>query len=82
MQFRLVQAQKSFVNQAKAVGLGATSPAFIPFTETKIRAYLSVKEVTSCNWKNCFRVVIPHQVIVAFVVHQAYTGTFQKNIFL
>ena len=81
MRFRLVQAQESFVNQAKAVGLGTTSPAFLPFTQTKIRSYLCVKEVSSFNWTNCIRGVIPHQVIVAFVDHQAYTGNFQKNPF-
>ena len=81
MRFRLIQAQESFVNQAKAVGLGTTSPAFIPFTQTKIRSYLCVKEVSSFNWTNCIRGVIPHQVIVAFVDHQAYTGNFQKNPF-
>ena len=81
MRFRLVQAQESFVNQAKAVGLGTTSPAYIPFTQTKIRSYLCVKEVSSFNWTNCIRGVIPHQVIVAFVDHQAYTGNFKKNPF-
>ena len=81
MRFRLVQAQESFLNQAKAVGLGTTSPAFIPFTQTKIRSYLCVKEISSFNWTNCIRGVIPHQVIVAFVDHQAYTGNFQKNPF-
>ena len=39
MRFRLVQAQESFINQAKAVELGTASPAFIPFTQTKIRSY-------------------------------------------
>ena len=81
MRFRLVQAQETFVNQAKAVGLGTTSPAFIPFTQTKIRSYLCVKEVSSFNWTNCIRGIIPHQVIVAFVDHQAYTGNFTKNPF-
>ena len=78
MRFRLVQAQESFVNQAKAVGQGTTSPAYIPFTQMKIRSYLCVKEVSSFNWTNCIRGVIPHQVIVAFVDHQAYTGNYQK----
>ena len=81
MRFRLVQAQESFVNQAKAVGLRTTRPAFLPFTQTKIRSYLCVKEVSSLNWTNCIRGVIPHQVIVALVDHQAYTGNFQKNLF-
>ena len=81
MRFRLVQAQETFVNQAKAVALGTTSPAFIPFTQTKIRSYLCVKEVSSFNWTNCIRGIIPHQVIVAFVDHQAYTGNFKKNPF-
>ena len=79
MRFRLVQAQESFVNQAKAVGLGTRSPAYIPFTQTKIRSYLCVKEVSSFNWTNCIRGVIPHQVIVAFVDHQAYTGNFKEK---
>ena len=35
MRFRMVQAQESFVNQAKAIGLGTTSPALIPFTQNK-----------------------------------------------
>ena len=81
MRFRLVQAQESFLNQAKAVGLGTTSPMLIPLTQTKIRSYLCVKEISSFNWTNCIRGVIPHQVIVAFVDHQAYTGNFQKNPF-
>ena len=38
MRFRLVQAQDSFVNQAKAVGLGTSSPSFILFIQTKIRS--------------------------------------------
>ena len=33
--FRLVQTQESYVNNSKAVGLGTTSPAFFPFTQTK-----------------------------------------------
>ena len=81
MRFRLVQAQESFVNQAKAIGLGTSSPAFIPFTQTKIRSYLCVREVSSFNWTNCIRGVIPHQVIVAFVDHQGYTGNYKKNPF-
>merc|ERR1712074_424239 len=81
MRFRLVQAHESFLNQAKAVGLGTTSPAFIPFTQTQIRSHLCVKELSSFNWTNCIRGVIPHQVIVAFVDHQAYTRNFQKKSF-
>ena len=81
MRLRLVQARESFVNQAKAVGLRTTSPAFIPFTQTKIRSYPCVKEVSRFNWTNCIRGVSPHQVIVALVDHQAYTSNFQKNPF-
>ena len=81
MRFRLVQTQESFVNNSKSVGLGTTNPAFFPFTQTKIRSYLCVKEISSFNWTNCIRGVIPHQVIVAFVDHQAYTGNYQKNPF-
>ena len=36
MLLRLVHAQESLIEQAKAVGLGTASPAFIPFTQTKI----------------------------------------------
>ena len=50
MRFRLVQAQESFINQAKAIGLGTASPAFIPFTQTKMRSYLCVSEISSFNW--------------------------------
>ena len=81
MRFRLVQAQESFNTQAKAVGLGTSSPAFIPFTQTKIRSYLCVKEISSFTWSNCIRGVIPHQIIVAFIDHQAYTGNYKKNPF-
>ena len=81
MRFRLVQAQDSFVNQAKAIGLGTSSPAFIPFTQTKIRSYLCVREISSFTWSNCIRGVIPPQIIVAFVDHQGYTGNYQKNPF-
>jgi len=81
MRFRLVQAQESFNTQAKAVGLGSSSPAFIPFTQTKIRSYLCVREISSFTWSNCIRGVIPHQIIVAFVDHQAYTGNYKKNPF-
>ena len=81
MRFRLVQAQESFSTQAKAVGLGTSSPAFIPFTQTKIRSYLCVREISSFTWSNCIRGVIPHQIIVAFVDHQAYTGNYKKNPF-
>ena len=79
MWFRLVQTQESYVNDSKSVGLGTTNPAFFPFTQTKIRSYLCVKEISSFNWTNCIRGVIPHQVIVAFVDHQAYTGNYQKK---
>ena len=78
MRFRLVQTQESYVNNSKAIGHGTTSPAFLPFTQTKIRSYLCVKEISSFNWTNCIRGVIPHQVIIAFVDHQAYTGNYQK----
>ena len=81
MRYRMVQAQESFVNQSNAVGLGTTSPALIPFTQTKIRSYLCVKEISSFNWTNCIRGVIPHQIIVAFVDHQAYTGNYKQNPF-
>ena len=81
MRFRMVQAQESFVNQPKAIGLGTTSPALIPFTQTKIRSCLCVKEISSFNWTNCIRFVIPHQIIVAFVDHQAYTGNYKQNSF-
>ena len=59
MRFRLVQAQESFINQAKAIGLGTASPAFIPFTQTKIRSYLCVSEISNFNRTNCIRGVIP-----------------------
>ena len=81
MRFRLVQAQESFINQAKAIGLGTASPAFIPFTQTKIRSYLCVSEISSFNWTNCIRGVIPHQIIVAFIDHAAYTGNYKQNPF-
>ena len=81
MRLRLVQTQESFVNNSKSVGLSTTNPAFFPFTQTKIRSYLCVKEISSFNWTNCIRGLIPHQVIVAFVDHQAYTGNYQKNPF-
>ena len=80
MRFRLVQARQSYVNQAKAIGLGPSSPDFIPFTQSKIQSYLCVREVSSFNWTNCTRGVIPHQVIVAFIDHQGYTGNYQKKI--
>lgn len=69
VRFRLVQAQESIVNQAKTIGPGGTSPAFIQFAQTKIRSFLGVNEL--CR-----------QVIVAFVDHNAYTGTFKKSICL
>ena len=81
MRFRLVQAKESFVNQAKSIGLGTTSPAFIPFTQTKIRTYLCVREISSFTWANCIRGVIPQQVIVAFIDHQGYVGNYKKNPF-
>ena len=81
MLFQLVQTQESYVNNSKSVGLCTTSPAFFPFTQTKIRSQLCVKELGNFNWPNCIRGVIPHQVIVAFVDHQAYSGNFKTNPF-
>ena len=82
MRFRLVQAKDSFVDQAKAIGLGTQSPAFIPFTQTKIRTYLVTKEISSFTWANCIRGIIPHQVVIGFVEHESYVGTYKKNPFL
>jgi hypothetical protein len=81
MRFRLVQASQTFVNQAKSVGLGTTSPAFIPFSQTKIRTYLCVKEISSFTWANCIRGIIPQQIIIGFVDHQGYVGNYRKNPF-
>ena len=81
MRFRLVQANQTFVNQAKSVGLGTTSPAFIPFSQTKIRTYLCVKEISSFTWANCIRGIIPQQIIIGFVDHQGYVGNYRKNPF-
>lgn len=72
MQLRLVQAQKSLIKQAKAVGLGITITAFIPFIKTKIRPFLCVKEQSSFNLANCIRRVNPRQVSVAFADLQEY----------
>ena len=78
MRFSLVQTQESYVNNSKSGGLGTTNPAFLPFTQTKIRSYLCIKEISSFNWTIYIRGDIPHQVIVAFVDNQAYTGNHQK----
>ena len=61
--------------------MGTSSPALIPFAQTKIRSYLCAKEVSSFNWTHWIRGVIHRQVIVAFVGHQAYTGSFPKHPF-
>ena len=79
MRFRLVQAKDSFVDQAKSVGLGNQPPAFFPFTQTKIRTYLCVKEISSFEWANSIRGIIPHQIIVGFVEHESYVGSYKKN---
>ena len=79
MRFRLVQAKDSFVNQAKSIGLGTQPPAFFPFTQTKIRTYLCVKEISSFEWSNCIRGIIPHQIIVGFVEHENYVGGYKKS---
>ena len=81
MRFRLVQSKESFVNQAKNIGLGSEAAAFFPFTQTKIRTYLCVKEISSFNWTNCIRGIIPQQIIVAFVEHESYAGSYKKNPF-
>ena len=80
--FRLVQAQKSFLNPAKTVGLRSTSSAIIPSTQTKIISYFYTKKVSNLNSTNCTRRVIHHQAMVAFVYPQAYTGNFEKSIYL
>ena len=80
MRFRLVQSKESFVNQAKNIGLGSEAAAFFPFTQTKIRTYLCVKEISSFNWTNCIRGIIPQQIIVAFVEHESCAGSY-KNPF-
>ena len=82
MRFRLVQAKDSFVNQAKSIGLGTQPPAFFPFTQTKIRTYLCVKEISSFEWSNCIRGIIPHQIIVGFVEHENYVGGYKKILLL
>ena len=46
MRFQLVQVQEC---KAKAVGIGTSNAAFIPFILTKIRSYFCVKEVSSFN---------------------------------
>ena len=81
MRFRLVQSQESYVNDSKAVGLETTNLACFSFTQTKIRSYLWIKEITSFNWTKRIRGVIPHQVIVAFVHHLAYTGNYMRSLF-
>ena len=81
MRFRMVQTKDSFVNQAKSIGLGTEPTAFLPFTQTKIRSYLCVKEISSFIWSNCIRGIIPHQIIVAFVDHEAYVGSYKTNPF-
>lgn len=81
MRFRLVQARDSFVNQAKAVVLGTTSLAFIPFTQTKIRSYTCVREISSFIWSNYVRGVVSQQIIIAFISHQVYVGDFKSNPF-
>ena len=81
MRFRLVQACDNFVNQAKFIGLGNQAPAYYPFTQTKIRTYLCVKEISSFTWANCISGVIPQQIIVAFVEHEIFVGSYEKNPF-
>ena len=79
MRFRLIQANQTFINQAKSVGLGTIPPAFIPFTQTKIRTYLCVREISSFTWANCIRGIMPQQIVIGFVDHQAYLRNYKKN---
>ena len=81
MRFLLVQAQESFINQAKAVGSGTANQVFIPFAQTKIRSYLCVGEISSFDWTNCIRGSILHKIIVSFIDHAAYTGNYKQNPF-
>lgn len=81
MRFRLFQAKDMFVNREKSIGLGNSAPAYYPFTQTKIRTYLCVKEVSSFTWANCIRGTISHQIIVGFVEHDSYVGSYKKKPF-
>ena len=54
---------------------------FIPFTQTKILTYLCVREISSFTWANCIRGIIPQQIVIGFVDHQAYVGNYAKNPF-
>ena len=40
-----------------------------------------MREISSLNWTNCIRGVIPHQIMVAFFDHAAYTGNYKQNPF-
>ena len=71
MRLRLVQTNEKFINQAKSIGNGNEPPAFLPFTQTKLRTFLVVKDISSFVWNNCIRGTIPQQIIIAFIDHEA-----------
>ena len=76
---RLVQTNEKFINQAKAIRNGNEPPAFLPFTQTKLRTFLVVKDISSFVWSNCIRGTIPQQIIMAFIDHEAYVGSYKKK---
>jgi hypothetical protein len=81
LRMRLVQTNEKFINQAKAIGNGNEPPAFLPFSQTKLRTFLVVKDISSFVWNNCIRGTIPQQIIIAFIDHEAYVGNYKKNPF-
>ena len=77
-----ISSSKRYVCQsAKSIGLGNSAPAYYPSTQTKIRTYICVKEISGFTWSNCIRGTIPHQIIVGFVEHDSYVGSNKKNPF-
>ena len=42
---------------------------------------MCVRQIISFNWNKRIRGVIPHQMIVAFIDHAAYTGNYKQNPF-
>ena len=81
LRMRLVQTNEKYINQAKSIGIGNEPPAFLPFSQTKLRTFLVVKDISSFVWSNCIRGTIPQQIIIAFIDHEAFVGNYKKNPF-
>lgn len=67
LRLRLKQTNENFNYQANAMGIETEPPAILPFTQTKLRTFVSVKDVWSFVWSNWFRSTIPQKIILSLI---------------